>query len=281
MTTTPPVLSLDAFRDVVGSIAGVDAAKVEGTSSLWDDLGFDSIRMVELMVAVADLGVTTPEDLGDGVVTVIDAFEAMTASRPSRPAMVVSGPLETRRLRLRPVVADDHLFLYELATSPHLGWRLKSRGLPLTYEDFIGQLHRNVAAQMMLDDVRDGQRVGIVQAIDLNLIDGNARVAITARPERIGSGWAVEGAGLFAAYLFSTFPLRKLYFEVPAFAWPAVASGVDRAFAHEGTLKHHRYAAGQWWDVHVVAIHRDAWAGWGEPQLDVLRTRHQRAGEET
>ncbi|HVM10560.1 MAG TPA: phosphopantetheine-binding protein [Acidimicrobiales bacterium] len=267
-------LSFDAFAALVAEVAGVAPDAVTKDAVLWDELGFDSLRMVELMVAVADAGVLVPEDVADGVDTVGQAYDAISAVRPAgtEAPQTSATALETRRLRLRPVVLDDHPFLYELATSPHIGWRLKSRGLPLSYDEFVAQLHRDVLAQMMVDDVRSAQRVGIVQAVAGNLIDGHARVTATARPERIGSGWALEGLGLFVSYLFATFPLRKLYAEVPSFAWPTVVSGEGSAFSVEGVLKGHRYANGQWWDVSVVAIDRDGWAAWGEPRVQSLRS---------
>jgi acyl carrier protein len=267
-------LSFDAFAAIVAEVAGVAPDAVTKDAVLWDELGFDSLRMVELILAVGELGVAVPEDVTDGVDTAGQAFDAISAVRPAGAESPQSTPtpLETRRLRLRPVVLDDHPFLYELATSPHIGWRLKSRGLPLSYDEFVAQLHRDVLAQVMVDDVRSAQRVGIVQAVAANLIDGHARITTTSRPERIGSGWAVEGLGLFVSYLFATFPLRKLYAEVPSFAWATVASGEGTAFTVEGVLKGHRYANGQWWDVSVVAIDRDGWAAWGEPRVQALRS---------
>jgi acyl carrier protein/RimJ/RimL family protein N-acetyltransferase len=265
-------LSFDDFRGVIASIAGVDVDRVDKDSQLWDELGFDSIRMVELMVAVAELGVAVPEDAVADADTVGQAYEA-TAAGARAQALGATEPLmlETARLRLRPIRTDDHSFLYALATSPDLGWRLRSRGLPLSGDDFVAGLYNGVLAQFVVDDLQAGQRVGLVQATEAQLIDGHARVSAVVTPERIGTGWIVEALGLFADYLFATFPLRKLLAEVPAFAWPALASGDGGAFAVEGRLQDHRYAAGQWWDVYLVALRRDEWIPWAAPKLAALR----------
>lgn len=271
-----PDLAFDDFRKIVASIAGVDIERVDKGSELWDELGFDSIRMVELMVAVAELGVAVPEDIVADADTVWEAYEATTAGlRPhgsGAPAPTAQAMLlETPRLRLRPIRTDDHAFLYGLATSPELGWRLRSRGLPLSGDDFVAGLYAGVLAQLMVDDLQAGARVGLVQASEANLIDGHARVSAVVTPERVGTGWIVEAVALFADYLFATFPLRKLWAEVPAFAWPALASGDGGAFAVEGRLQDHRYAGGRWWDVHVVALRRDEWMPWAAPKLATLR----------
>jgi RimJ/RimL family protein N-acetyltransferase/acyl carrier protein len=272
VSDVPADISFDDFRAVVASIAGVDVGQVDKGSRLWDDLGFDSIRMVELMVDVAELGVAVPEDVVADADTVWQAYEATTAGARAT-TVTASDPvvLETARLRLRPIRTDDHLFLYGLATSPDLGWRLRSRGLPLSGDEFVKGLYEGVLAQFVVDDMQVGQRVGLVQAADVNLIDGHARVSAVVTPERIGTGWIVEALGLFADYLFATFPLRKLVAEVPAFAWPALASGDGGAFAVEGRLQDHRYASGRWWDVYLVALRRDEWMPWAAPKLATLR----------
>ena len=258
-------LSFDDFRDLVARVAGVDANGVDKDSNLWGDLGFDSIAMVELMTSLGELGVAVPDDVVVGIETVWHAYEATTAALRNESAVdrTPVGPLETPRLRLRPLRVDDHPFLYDLATSPTLGWRLRSRGLPMSGDAFVAELYRNVLAQFMVDDVQTAGRVGLVQAVDANLIDGHARLALVVTPERIGTGWAMAALGLFVDYLFGTFPLRKLYAEVPEFAMGMVASGAGKAFEVEGTLRSHRFANGRWWDVSFVAVHRDAWRGLG------------------
>lgn len=254
-------LSFDDFRALVAKVGGVSVDVVDKDTALWDELSFDSIRMVELMTAVAELGVEVPEDVTVDVESVWDAYEATSAALRRTPAAErrARAPLETARLRLRPLRADDHAFLYDLATSPRLGWRLRSRGMPLTADAFVAELYRNVLAQFMVDDLQAGVRVGLVQALDANLLDGHARLSVVVSPERIGTGWGVEALASFVDYLFATFPFRKLYAEVPAYAWPAVASGGDRVFSIEGTLRGHRFADGRWWDVSLVAVHRDDW----------------------
>jgi len=63
-----------AFAAVVADVAHADPSAVEA-STLLDDLCFDSFRMFELIVAIADQGVPFPEDVALDVRSVGDVYE--------------------------------------------------------------------------------------------------------------------------------------------------------------------------------------------------------------
>jgi hypothetical protein len=58
-------------------------------------------------------------------------------------------------------------------------------------------------------------------------------------------------------HLFRTFPLNKIYMEVPGFNWPQVQSGQGSLFHVEGVLRDHEYYAGRHWDKYVCALYPD------------------------
>lgn len=64
---------------------------------------------------------------------------------------------------------------------------------------------------------------------------------------------------IFVDYLFAVFPLRKLTAEVIDFNWIQFSSGSGRMFNEEGVLRSHEYHDGKYWDVHLLAIHREQW----------------------
>jgi acyl carrier protein len=79
-------LSLDDFRALVAEVANVDVARVTPDARLAEDLDMDSLRMVELMAALAERGIPVPEDIALEADTVGRAYEAcrLVLSWPGR-----------------------------------------------------------------------------------------------------------------------------------------------------------------------------------------------------
>jgi acyl carrier protein len=80
-------ISFDEFRRLVARELQVDPSRVVATASFTDDLYADSIRLVELMLRLADQGITIPLEDAWNVRTVADAYEVYsrrTASGPPR-----------------------------------------------------------------------------------------------------------------------------------------------------------------------------------------------------
>jgi RimJ/RimL family protein N-acetyltransferase len=97
--------------------------------------------------------------------------------------------------------------------------------------------------------------VGLVVAYSPS--EGHVHLGAVFDPAHTGSGLAAQAVVVFARYLFHSFPLRKLYLEIPEFNMPQLRSGVGRLFQVEGVLREHCYYAGRWWDQHIAAIYPD------------------------
>ena len=69
------MLTFDEFRECVALVGKLDPESIRPDSSFADDLDFDSLRMVELNAALADLGVVVPEELTLDDATVGEAYE--------------------------------------------------------------------------------------------------------------------------------------------------------------------------------------------------------------
>jgi RimJ/RimL family protein N-acetyltransferase len=174
---------------------------------------------------------------------------------PAGPSIAPSVPLSGRRVRLRAVLASDYEFLFQLAvderTAPH--WRY--RGAPPRPEAFIGELWNGVLTQFIVERKDRNERLGLVTAYDAVARDGHCHIAALFRPDtRI---WPLEGVFLFVNYLFAEFGFRKLYGEVIDYNLDTFASSVGRWLEHEGVLRGHELHAGQYWDVHIVALWRE------------------------
>jgi len=193
---------------------------------------------------------------------VIERSEIPEASPP---------PLESRRLRLRPVGPADHPFLYDLATSAEVGWRWRYRGYIPRPETFSAELGRDQLVQFMIDDTRRNARAGLVDAYGANLQDGFAYLSLVMAPAYMASGWGIEALLFFMNYVFTLWGFRKLYAELPGFNYQLFASGEGKTFRTEACLRDHHYYQGRYWDHYVVAAYRDDWLAISTPSIERLR----------
>lgn len=69
-------LSFDEFRQLIASELQMDPALVTPEASLVEDLLVDSIRMVDLMLRLEEMGITFPAEAIWDVHTVEDAYHA-------------------------------------------------------------------------------------------------------------------------------------------------------------------------------------------------------------
>lgn len=68
-------LSFDEFKDVLSDVLKVNPDKVAPEAYFITDLGVDSIRMVELLLRIQELGINVSPDAGWRIQTVKDAYD--------------------------------------------------------------------------------------------------------------------------------------------------------------------------------------------------------------
>ncbi len=176
----------------------------------------------------------------------------------------------TRRVALRVVTPADYPFLFTIATEPAASWRWRYRGATPSPEQFAAELWQGVLCQFMVIRREGGQSVGLVTAYQADLANGTGYVALLGDRAFDASGLMPEAALLFVSYLLHTWDFRQLYAEVPGYTMDAFASGMGTYFREEGRLVDHSFHAGRYWDLHVLAIHREQWSKTAGPLLDAL-----------
>jgi acyl carrier protein len=75
MSDAPHPVTFEEFRRLVARELQVDEARVVAGASFTEDLFADSIRLVEMMLRLADQGITIPMEDAWNVRTVGDAYE--------------------------------------------------------------------------------------------------------------------------------------------------------------------------------------------------------------
>ena len=160
---------------------------------------------------------------------------------------------------MKPTEPNDYSWLYGLATSPETGVRWRFRGTIPSPEQFVSLLWREVEVQFVLWGRADARRLGLVQLIRYANKDGHAGVSFILDPTAQKSGWAIEGMILFINYVFTTMPIRKLYFESLEFSVNDYSSAIGAFLQDEGTLREHEYFNEKFLDLHISALYRKTW----------------------
>ncbi len=265
---------IETVRAELAALLDLDPALLNEHASLRDGLALDSLTMMRLITWLESRGTPItaqaqlPATVGDLLSHVEDARnrprlsvrlggvpglpDRFTASPPRDPLAPV---LETPALRLAPLMPEDLGFLYALAVQPETGFRWRYRGSVPPIERFKAELWNQVLIQFVVRRIEDDLPVGHVVAYGDELSLRHTYIGAVFDPGCTGSGLAAQSVSLFARHLFRTFPLNKIYLEIPGINWPQLQSGQGRLFRVEGVLRDHDYYAGRLWDKYVCALY--------------------------
>lgn len=192
--------------------------------------------------------------LGDAHRWLAGAVASGEPLRQGRP----SPPGRSTRVRLRPVLESDLLALYLASLDPYLGgmWRYRGRTVPA--DEFVATFADGVRAQYVVELIESGEAVGLVSAYDHNQAGLHCKVAFLriGGPSAGASGATIEGLLLLLTHLFTTFPYRKVFAELPAPNMGLLEPGlVDE----EAVLRDYFFHDGRPVDLHVVSLSRERW----------------------
>jgi len=256
------------------------------TTGLVDGLNLDSLAMMTVLAWLHERGVVVADDAARP--GTVGEVLALLDRPPGLPRMTVTvggaefGPaptdlprlpvptdplvpvLDSGAFRLSPVQPGDTEFLYWLSIQPETCFRWRYRGAPPSYERFTADLWSRVLVQFVVHRGESGEPVGHVVGYAADSGMRHAYVGAVFTPQHAGNGFAAQAVATFARYLFHTFPLHKLYLEVPGFNWPQLVSGEGSLFEVEGLLRGHDFYAGEYWDKRICAIYAMV-PGTGQP----------------
>jgi len=276
--TRPAADRRDGWRRELADLLDVTPAALTDEARLGEDLGLDSLARMSLLAWLDGKGVSLmdPRILHrvDDVLKLIERVPARSnvsvvmlgavpggepgragdVPEPRRPRSPLAPVLGNHAYQLTPLRESDIGFLYALAVHPETSYRWRYRGVPPPPDRFAADLWSQVLVQYVVRTHSD-EPVGQVVAYAADLAAGHAYVGAVFQPDHTGSGLAADVTATFVRYLFHTFPLRKLYLEVPGFNWPQVRSAAGRLFEIEGVLRDHDFYAGRYWDKYVCAIY--------------------------
>ena len=182
--------------------------------------------------------------------------------------------LTSRGITLRQVTEADLGFLFELFVDPcrsHL-W-MCGRAVHderSFHEAWIGWSTGLRGAKFLVESANGP--IGLVFDYERAVIDGFTKVTALLREENIGQGGGAIATGLLVDWLFQQLPLRKVYMEVYGYNRSVLRMLRRAGLVEEGVLQGARFWNEEYWDVHILAVERQAWL---EIRQRFLRTPNQ------
>lgn len=185
--------------------------------------------------------------------------------------------LTGKHVYLRPVVVSDYAHLQIAETAEGLGPRWRFRGSTPSPEAWAHTVWNAVLVQYLVIDRNQEVPLGIVVVYGASFQDGYARLAAGKFDQADRSPKFMLGVGLALRYVFTCWPLRKLYLETPEYNYAQFASGAGKLFDVEARLHEYSYLDGRYWDELILSLSRAVWEQRG---LALLALEDERAGSE-
>ncbi len=171
-----------------------------------------------------------------------------------KPLTVVQG----ERVRIRHVTGRDYEFLYAIETTGTRTTRFRLQGVAPGPERFIQTIWDHTQIYFVVEDLADASLLGTLALYDADFRNGHGKIAVAFVPG-ISGGSALEASELFIDYLFHAFPLRKVYADALELNLVNFRSVIGSPFAEEGRLRSHQYVEGDYRDLVLLALYRQAW----------------------
>lgn len=127
------------------------------------------------------------------------------------------------------------------------------------YDTFVQRFWVGVLAQFVFSRPGEREIAGLVKCELPNFRHQTAQLGLYASGESQGQPLPMMALATFIDFVFETYPLRKLYAEVPGFNFGQFESGDGRFFVVEGRLTDHEIHFGRTWDTFILAVNRDIW----------------------
>ncbi len=162
-------------------------------------------------------------------------------------------------MRLEPLLPDDPSVmgeLYRAALDPSWSYRWRFRGATPSPQAFGALLFEGVHCQLVARHPVSHELLGLVVAYDYQPEPGHVKVGFVRTAAGALGGLMIEAMFLFVDHLFRTFPLRKVYSEVPEYNLDLVAGLPPGLLTEEASLPEHVSRGDQRVGLHLFATHR-------------------------
>lgn len=168
--------------------------------------------------------------------------------------------ISARGVQLRPILESDYETLRAAEIAASMGGRWRFVGATPSPESYPRLLWNDVLAQFLVCTESPASVTGLVSAYSFEPDVGVVSVAAVTLGDEALSTITTFGTALFIDWLFDSHPIRKIRIETPE--WNLCdLGGLTRheVAVEEGRLRSERFRRGQYFDVVLFAVWREAW----------------------
>ncbi|MFC1171052.1 GNAT family N-acetyltransferase [Pasteurella multocida] len=168
--------------------------------------------------------------------------------------MLTGEKVALRAIELKDSELLQHLMNDPLITGKTIGWTF-----PVSLhaqENFIKSLsNSNKDYRFIVVDKQTRAAIGLTGLWNIHWQNRSAESAIKLSPHESQKGYGTETIMLMMAWAFYTVGLRRLYAEILTENAPSLAVYLKKCYWRiEGTQREAIFKAGEWRDVHNIAI---------------------------
>jgi len=168
--------------------------------------------------------------------------------------------LQTKRIKLRPIIEDkDMPLLFQWRNDARTMHLWIGRNFPVSWEQFKDELfadfNRDRHIQLMIE--KGKQTIGTIYSYSPNFSDGTVFVTTYLSADYTKRGYGVEALLLFADYLMTYYPFRKIYLESYEYNRLSKQTLEKGHMEEEGCFKAHRYFDGRYWNLYRFALYQE------------------------
>jgi hypothetical protein len=171
-------------------------------------------------------------------------------------------------VRLRPLEPRDYPLLRRQELDEQLAFRWRHHGRHVAPDEYMAGLWNDALAHFIVESTVSSKALGIVSAYNANMETQTVYVGIAKfDAEFTFVSPMVGAAGLLFDYLFTGWPLRKIYLETAEYNYGQFDGGLGWLFLEEARFREHVFLRDRFWDLIVVALWRDSWLKYREELL--------------
>lgn len=185
----------------------------------------------------------------------------MTGGKKMNDIQSAAPTLEGKNIILVPPYDEGLYKLYEWEKdiSSRFLWT-GERELPNEFEFqsyFVNKLRNEYHTFLFINSKKSNESIGFIYSSNYNPIDGFLNTTIFINKEKRHGAVGAEAGVLFYDYLFKYYPIRKIYSNAYDYNKVSLSFLKSGGFVVEGKLVHHRFFAGKYHDLNLLALYRD------------------------
>lgn len=157
-------------------------------------------------------------------------------------------------LKIRPLEREDLRFVHELdnnETVMHYWFEEPYEAFVELSDLYEKHIHDQTERRFIVE--HEGERIGLVELVEINHIHSRAEFQIIISPQHQGKGFAKTASLLGMEYAFKTLNLHKLYLIVDEQNTKAINIYEKIGFKKEGTLLEEFFVDGYYKNAHRMA----------------------------